>query len=172
MDKRLINESNELINDDRLLRMMPKPRKKPFSRRNYLNAKPKTLYWYFRFKSFNTMKLVIAIILLLSLTATAQNCKNCKPAIKIGTCPDYHCYHCGNNEILNIQSLNCDCIDGYYRVNGQCERCPEGYVYDEITQWCLGSNPCAANQILVDGVCICQPGLIVIQNICQRCPIN
>lgn len=124
LDKRLINELDEVINDDRLLRMISKRWKKPFGRRNYLNAKPKALYWYFIFKSFNTMKLVITLILLLALTATAQNCKNCKPAIKIGTCPDYHCYHCGNNEILNIQSLNCDCIDGYYRVNGQCGQCP------------------------------------------------
>ena len=38
--------------------------------------------------------------------------------------------------------------------------------------WCEGENPCGLNQVLVDGVCKCQPGLVVIQNVCQGCPIN
>ena len=37
---------------------------------------------------------------------------------------------------------------------------------------CEGINPCGINQHLVGGVCKCLPGLVVIQNICQRCPIN
>ena len=50
--------------------------------------------------------------------------------------------------------------------------CPDGYVYDPITQWCEGENPCGINQVLVNGVCQCQPGLVVIQNVCSGCPIN
>ena len=37
---------------------------------------------------------------------------------------------------------------------------------------CIGINPCGINQHLVGTTCKCLPGLIVIQNICQRCPTN
>lgn len=36
----------------------------------------------------------------------------------------------------------------------------------------MGIDPCGPNQVLVNGTCQCQPGLQIIQNICQRCPIN
>jgi hypothetical protein len=53
-----------------------------------------------------------------------------------------------------------------------CGKCPAGYEYDPVTQWCNGVNTCGPNQVLVNGICQCQPGLQVIQNICQRCPVN
>ena len=53
-----------------------------------------------------------------------------------------------------------------------CGKCPAGYEYDPVTQWCNGINTCGPNQVLVNGICQCQPGLQVIQNICQRCPVN
>jgi hypothetical protein len=119
------------------------------------------------------MKLVPALlVLLLAMSAAAQNCRGCRPAEKVATCTDYHCYRCRRNEVLNLDTFECDCKEGFYRVNGRCAVCPEGYVYDEITQWCTGVNPCGPNQVLVNGVCQCQPGLVVIQNICQRCPVN
>ena len=112
------------------------------------------------------------LLLLLVISIAAQNCEHCKPATQIATCPDYHCYMCGKNEVLNLDTLNCDCKGDFYRINGFCSRCPEGYSYDPITQWCEGINPCGPNQVLVDQKCQCQTGLIVIQNICQRCPVN
>lgn len=57
-------------------------------------------------------------------------------------------------------------------INGVCGKCSKGYRYDAVRQQCIGINPCGINQYLVGGVCKCLPGLIVIQNICQRCPVN
>lgn len=120
-------------------------------------------------------KLVIFILLLtISMALYKDYCttSNCRPAKRTKSCTDYFCYQCDKNEKLNIKTLQCECIEGFYRINGRCGQCPAGYEYDEITQWCNGINPCAVNQVLVNGVCQCQPGLIVIQNICQRCPVN
>jgi hypothetical protein len=102
----------------------------------------------------------------------SQNCNGCRPAPQIATCPDLHCYQCGHNEVLNPITLNCECSGNNYRINGQCDVCPDGYSYDPVTQWCNGINTCGPNQVLVNGICQCQPGLQVIQNICQRCPVN
>ena len=112
------------------------------------------------------------LLLLVATSAYYDNCRDCKPATKVASCPDYHCYRCGRNEVLDLYTLQCQCIENYYRVNGVCGQCPEGYSYDPITQWCTGDTPCGVNQVLVNGVCQCQPGLVVIQNICQGCPVN
>lgn len=125
-------------------------------------------------------KLVLSVIVLLGLATMgyssqaypSDTCNNCVPAFQIATCPDLHCYRCQINEILDTTTRLCACLDGFYRVNGVCSKCPDGYSYDPLTQWCTGTNPCGANQYLNNGICICLPGLIVIQNICQRCPAN
>ena len=57
-------------------------------------------------------------------------------------------------------------------INGYCGKCREGYNYDPVLMQCVGTNPCAINQHIVDGVCRCLPGLVTIQNVCQRCPVN
>jgi len=72
----------------------------------------------FTSKSIKLMRIAIALLLLLAVVVSAQNCKNCKPASKVATCTDYHCYRCNKNEVLNLDSLLCDCIDKFYRVNG------------------------------------------------------
>jgi hypothetical protein len=118
------------------------------------------------------MRNALALVLLLVISTYSQNCEHCKPAPQIATCTDLHCYRCGKNEVLNQETLNCECIEGDYRINGRCGTCPPGYSYNPITQWCEGIDTCGPNQILVNGSCHCQPGLVVIQNICQRCPVN
>lgn len=118
------------------------------------------------------MRTSLIALLLLASTAIAQNCLGCTPPAQIKACSDYHCYRCDRNEELNLHTRLCDCREGFYRVNGRCRVCPEGYYYDEDLQWCVGIDTCGPNQVLIDGICQCQPGLIVIQNICQRCPEN
>jgi hypothetical protein len=118
------------------------------------------------------MRISLALTLLLLTAVSSQNCNGCKPAPQIATCPDLHCYQCGTNEALNPTTLNCECTGSNYRINGVCGVCPDGYAYDPVTEWCNGINTCGPNQVLVNGTCQCQPGLQVIQNICQRCPVN
>lgn len=119
------------------------------------------------------LKASVLLVCLLGAAMAWSHCPNCKPATHVATCPDYHCYRCGLNEFLNLNTMWCECEKGYYRINGVCGVCPPGYVYDEVLQWCEGENPCGINQVLnSQGVCECQPGLQVIQNICQGCPVN
>ena len=55
---------------------------------------------------------------------------NCRPAKRTKSCPEYYCYQCDQNEKLNIKTLQCECIEGFYRINGRCGQCPAGYEYD------------------------------------------
>lgn len=124
------------------------------------------------------MKLSVFVVLLLFSTTYAYNTYTCNShschsaPIKIDYCHEPRCYKCGINEVFNRDTYYCDCKTGYYPINGYCGQCREGYKYDTVLQQCIGINPCSINQHLVDGVCKCLPGLITIQNVCQRCPVN
>lgn len=124
------------------------------------------------------MNKTVLIVLLLAVGSFAYNVGQgcsatwCKPAVKVQSCIQAYCYRCGVNEVLNQDTYYCDCKAGYLPINGVCGKCAEGYQYDSVMQQCIGINPCGINQYLVNGVCKCLPGLIVIQNICQRCPTN
>lgn len=117
-------------------------------------------------------KTLIWLLLLAVVAHAYSSCLNCKPAVKIMNCYQPRCYRCGTNEVFNQDTLYCDCKDGYVPINGYCGKCRKGYEYDSVRQECIGVNPCGINQYLVNGSCKCLPGLRVIQNICQRCPVN
>ena len=70
------------------------------------------------------MRKALLLALLLVAAVHSQNCESCKPATQIATCTDLHCYRCGKNEVLNLDSLNCVCKGDGYRINGVCGHCP------------------------------------------------
>lgn len=114
----------------------------------------------------------LLLLLLLAVYVYSQNCLNCRPPVQIQSCNHPKCYRCGINEVFNPTTRYCDCADGFYPINGICGKCKKGYYYDDMQLTCIGTNPCSINQYLLNGKCVCLPGLNVIQNICQRCPEN
>ena len=51
-----------------------------------------------------TFRLTLVVVLL-AYAGYAKSCSDCRPAIQIAMCPDFHCYRCGPNEVS-------DCIMG------------------------------------------------------------
>ena len=73
---------------------------------------------------------------------------------------------CGNNEVYNVKSGNCDCFAGLGRVKGVCQICSTGT--SPAADGACGA--CGVNQQLVDGQCICAAGFIPNQlKICTKC---
>jgi len=56
-------------------------------------------------------------------------------------------------------------------MNGLCQKCPNGTAFDGSQ--CSKSTSaitCPSNQILVDGKCVCNSGLYLINDQCMPCP--
>jgi len=73
---------------------------------------------------------------------------------------------CGTNEVYDTKSMSCVCLEGLGRINGACTICPSG---TQALADGSGCSFCGPNQILVDGVCACQPGYAI--NSAQVCII-
>jgi hypothetical protein len=72
---------------------------------------------------------------------------------------------CSNNEIYT--SGTCICIDGYYRINGVCGLCDDGYRYDFKQLIC--KPICTENSNYNNGKCLCNDGYYMINKRCQNC---
>lgn len=104
---------------------------------------------------------------------------------------------CGTNEVLNFNTLVCECQGGFYKINGVCGGCQPYATYNKFTQKCdciqgyvlnnnncipatrpplpptplpVPSSPCPPNQILVNQVCQCRVGFFLINGACTQCP--
>jgi hypothetical protein len=62
---------------------------------------------------------------------------------------------CSTNQVYNSATQSCICIQGLAIVNGVCQVCPSGST---PTANGLGCSTCKVNEVLVNGVCACQPG--------------
>ena len=63
---------------------------------------------------------------------------------------------CGNNEVYNSVTGNCDCYSGLGRLNGVCQICPSNFALSADGNCII----CGANQKLVSGKCVCVDGFI------------
>jgi proprotein convertase subtilisin/kexin type 5 len=93
---------------------------------------------------------------------------------------------CGTNEVYDSSIQDCNCIKGLGRINGACQVCPAGSTPAADGSGC--SN-CKANEVLVNGQCLCQQGYafnsgrvcticsnipngFLVNGICSVCPGN
>jgi hypothetical protein len=93
---------------------------------------------------------------------------------------------CGTNEVYDASIQDCNCIKGLGRINGACQVCPAGST---PTADGSGCSNCKANEVLVNGQCLCQQGYafnaarvctlcssipngFLVNGICSVCPGN
>lgn len=69
------------------------------------------------------------------------------------------------NTVINSQGA-CECMPGYYNINGFCITCDKGTVYNGFT--CVVAN-CTENKVLVNGSCVCDGSAVAVGSTCVRC---
>lgn len=69
------------------------------------------------------------------------------------------------NSVINSQGA-CECMAGFYNINGFCITCDKGTVYNGFT--CVTAN-CTENQMLVNGSCVCDASSIAVGSVCVKC---
>jgi hypothetical protein len=47
---------------------------------------------------------------------------------------------CTINQIYDSISNSCQCVNGYFMLNGACSTCPPGYVFNQTLSRCI--PPC------------------------------
>lgn len=68
-------------------------------------------------------------------------------------------------------------------VNGKCSSCPKGQVFDPTTSKCLAAfystvqlgtllSVCKANEVVVEGKCVCDEWSIKVGDRCVGCPYS
>lgn len=85
-------------------------------------------------------------------------------------CCIYTGFQCAPSEQWN--GVRCECRQGYFYINNQCQQCPSGTVFDgkQCTSG-LPSNQCNGPYQYFNGhVCVCVPGYWQLGNGCVTCP--
>lgn len=88
---------------------------------------------------------------------------------------------CPPNSLYRQDFQQCICNYNYQMVNGVCKQCLPGLVYDTASSKCLagfysrtGDNSvlsvCRANEVPLNGICVCDSASIDLSGRCVPCP--
>ena len=88
---------------------------------------------------------------------------------------------CPPNSIYRSDLKICKCNLNYEMVNGVCSECPKGQVYDPTTSSCLAAfhnmgqssdkiSLCKANEVVLNGKCVCDQWSVRSNGHCYPCP--
>jgi len=102
------------------------------------------------------------------LTCVGFSCTTCQTTASClsqgGQVAGSQCVKCVGNQVL----LNggCACSSGLYLINGACQTCPQGTIYNSVLGTC--SNMCSSNQVWLNGACQCAQGFSFVNGQCQQ----
>ena len=118
-------------------------------------------------------------------TGTSWNGQSCASTPKT-TCAAGYVYNanigqceasapsCGNYAFFN--GATCECLTNYHLISGTCQQCPSGTFFDGLKCVSRSVTPaattvtCGSNQVAVNGECVCNDGLYLINGVCLACP--
>ena len=101
-------------------------------------------------------------------TYQSGSCVNSTPTCQQGQYYDSTnnvCQCITMNSVINSQGA-CECMSGFYNINGFCITCDKGTVYNGFT--CIAAN-CTENMVLVNGSCACDGSSVAVASKCVRC---
>jgi hypothetical protein len=102
------------------------------------------------------------------LTCVGFTCTTCQTAASClsqgGLVSGSQCVKCAANQV--IVNGACACSLGLNLINGVCQACPQGTIYNTVLGTC--SNLCTGNQVWVNGACQCSQGFSLINGQCQQ----
>lgn len=75
---------------------------------------------------------------------------------------------CGTNGLFN--GRECTCQFGYFMINGKCQQCKGGEIYNPTEKKC--KSVCKANELWEVNRCICAEGYYRISDSCKKCGSN
>ena len=67
----------------------------------------------------------------------------------------------------------CVCLEGYYLINGACQKCSESQIYDEFLRKCV--DKCDAPHEVYSsfyGRCVCSDNYFMVNGKCLICPLG